>query len=245
MPGLTVGDDLGDHRVEIRRYNITHCNTGVNAHTGSGRKPEPFNQSRCRCEPVLRIFGVQANFNGVAVRCWRLAFQPLASGNLNLQLHQVQSGRTFGDGMLDLQPGVHLHEQETLARWLVQELDCAGVPIAGHLAQPNRRSTQRQVLLCGKHGRRRLFHDLLVASLDGAVAHSHGPRGSIVIGDDLDLNVTGPLDELLHENRGVTKCLECLGTCALERAGELVGGLHPANPMTAAAGGRLDQQRIA
>ena len=77
----------------------------------------------------------------------RLSFQSFPAGNLNLQFYQVQSSRAFRDWMFDLQPGIHLHEQEALVCCFVQKLDSSGIPIAGGLAQSNRCLAQRQVLV--------------------------------------------------------------------------------------------------
>ena len=40
--------------------------------------------------------------------------QRLARGHAQLPLHQVEAGDHLGDRMLDLQPGVHLHEPDAV-----------------------------------------------------------------------------------------------------------------------------------
>ena len=52
-----------------------------------------------------------------------------ASGNTQLQLDQVEPGDRLGDGMLDLQPRIHLHEIE-FAVAVEQEFQRAGALIA-------------------------------------------------------------------------------------------------------------------
>ena len=54
----------------------------------------------------------------------RFAHQRDAVGDLQLQLHQVESGGGLGDRVLHLQPGVHLQEEE-LAVVVGEELDGA------------------------------------------------------------------------------------------------------------------------
>ena len=41
--------------------------------------------------------------------------EPAAVGDVQLQLDEVQPGGRLGDRMLDLQPGVHLEEEEVAA----------------------------------------------------------------------------------------------------------------------------------
>ena len=51
--------------------------------------------------------------------------------HVQLQLHQVEPGRHLGHRMLDLQAGVHLHERRSARARVVEELDRAGVAVAG------------------------------------------------------------------------------------------------------------------
>ena len=136
---LSIGNDLGDHGIELRGDGIAYRHTGVNAHPGAGRKPEPLNRPGGRCETVFRIFGVQPHFNRVTSCPGRFSFQASAASDVNLQLDEVATGRALGHRMFDLQPGIHLHEGEAVAFRLVQEFDSPGVVISRHLAQAHRR----------------------------------------------------------------------------------------------------------
>ena len=136
-------------------------------------------------------------------------------------------------------------KEKLLAFRLVQELHGAGVAIARRLAQAHRRLAQRLILLRRERRRGRFFENLLVAALDGAVAHAGGPGGSVVVGDDLHLDVARALYQLFHENRGVAEGLERLGAGALKGFGKLARRMHPANAVTAAAGRGFNQERIA
>ncbi len=53
---------------------------------------------------------------------------------LNLQMNEVVAGDEFGDGMLDLEAGVHLEEVEILVV-VDEEFDGAGVGVTGGLRQ--------------------------------------------------------------------------------------------------------------
>ena len=82
-------------------------------------------------------------------------------------------------------------------------------------------------------------------ALDGAVAHAGSPDGSIVVRDDLDLDVARTLGKLLHEDGRVSESLERLRASALERFWELGCGIHPPNAVTTTPSRGLDQERIA
>ena len=87
---------------------------------------------------VVRILGVDAALDGVAAQRDVLLRerQRLAGGDADLQVHQVESGDQFGDRMLDLQARIHLEEIE-IALLIHQELDRAGVGVAGGLRDPD------------------------------------------------------------------------------------------------------------
>ncbi len=81
--------------------------------------------------------------------------------------------------------------------------------------------------------------------LDGAVAHAHGPRRSVVVGYDLHLNVPGTLHQLFHENGCIPKGLKRFGARAFQCPGKLVGGVHTSNSVSATSGCGFDQEWIA
>ena len=193
LPVLAVGDDLGDHRVELRGDGIAFRYSGVNAHARPGQNPEPLDNARSGSKTVVRIFRIQPHLDGMTGGARRFAFQAAAARDVDLKFHEIEPGCAFGHRMFDLQPGVHLHEQEAVDFRFVQELHRAGVVIARRLTQAHRRLAQRLILFGRKRRRRSFFEDFLVASLDGAVAHAGGPRRPIVVGNDLDLDVARAL----------------------------------------------------
>ena len=74
-----------------------------------------------------RVLGIDAGLDGVTVKGHLVLgeAQRLARGDAHLRLDQVDALAAdahdlLGDGVLDLQPGVHLHEEE-LARGLVRD----------------------------------------------------------------------------------------------------------------------------
>ena len=70
-------------------------------------------QPRTRREGV-RTLGIDPALNAVAdhLHVLLLPGQRLARGDPDLLLDEIDAGNLFGDGMLDLDPRVHLHEIE-------------------------------------------------------------------------------------------------------------------------------------
>ena len=78
------------------------------------RDPTP---KRCR-RPVCgcQSFDGSSAYNRTSIACptvgGRLGREPVPGGDRELQLHQVEAGRLLGDGVFDLEAGVHLQEVE-------------------------------------------------------------------------------------------------------------------------------------
>ena len=69
-----------------------------------------------------------------------------------LPLDEVEAGHELGDGVLDLEAGVHLQEVELAV--LVEELDGAGVDVAARLGDPDRRLAHGLADVVGEVGGR-------------------------------------------------------------------------------------------
>ena len=67
-----------------------------------------------RQEIVLRVLGVDARLDrrAVAGDLAPAERQRLAGGDAELPLDEIEPGHRLGDGMLDLEPGVHLEKIE-------------------------------------------------------------------------------------------------------------------------------------
>ena len=86
-----VGDDLGDHRVELGRDDVALGDAGVDADAGAGAagaaaamRPGDGREAR------RRVLGVEAHLDGVAARRRRLALEAAAGGDVQLQLDEVE-----------------------------------------------------------------------------------------------------------------------------------------------------------
>ena len=148
--------------------------------------------------------------------------------------------------MLDLEPGVHLHEEELVGPvGGHDELHGAGarvVDAAGGVARrgadpcPGRGVEQR---------RRRLLDHLLVPALQAALALAEMHDVAVAVGEDLHLDVPGPQHEPLQEQRVVPEGRGRLTACAHQRTGQIRGILDQPHALAAASRGRLDEHRVA
>ncbi len=167
-----------------------------------------------------------------------------AGGNLDLLLDQIDARHLFRDGVLDLNPRVHLHEVE--APLLVQKkLDRARVAVVDGLGRLDRHPAQlppETVVHC----RRGCFLDeLLVAALHGAVALPQENRPALLVRQDLDFDVPRFDEKSLDVHALVPERQRRLRPGRLKRMGQLALFVHHAHTAPAATCGRLDDHRIA
>jgi hypothetical protein len=235
------GGDLGEHRVVGAGDGHALGETRVDPDVRRGRLAQPEHGAAGRQEAAGGVFGVDAGLDGVPGHRGH-ARQPLARGDPDLPFDQVQAGDEFGDGVLDLQPGVHLHEVKLV--WLVtghEKFDRAraGVPDAaggldGRLAHgvPARRIQQR---------RRRLLDDLLMPPLQAALALAEVHHVPVGVRQDLDLDVPWPCDVPLDQQRVVAERRAGLPPGRRERGGQVAGGANHPHALATPSGGGLNQ----
>jgi len=114
------------------------------------------------------------------------------------------AGAEFRDRVLDLDAAVDLDE-EGVALAVDEELERAQVLIAGGCDGLHGPIGQILARGLGEGRAGRLFDQLLVAALDGAVPLAHVDRVAEAIDRDLDLNVAVVLEELLQVERVVAE----------------------------------------
>ena len=145
--------------------------------------------------------------------------------------------------MFHLQTGIHLDEIEPSV--LKEELDRARTEIAQLLQRARDDSSDLHALVGVECGAAGFFPDLLVASLQRAVALAQMNHVACAVGQHLHFDVARLLEIFLHVHGIIGE--RRLGFGARRRQGELqvrrlVRHLHAAS---AAAGRRLDDNRIA
>ncbi len=109
-----VGDDLGDHRVEVGRDLVALAHAGVDPDARASGQVEQRDAARGGREVAVGILGVEPRLNRVPPLGGLRAGQLPARGHVQLGLDEVHAGGGLGDRVLDLQAGVHLEEGEQL-----------------------------------------------------------------------------------------------------------------------------------
>src|SRR5690606_8589735 len=99
-------------------------------------------------------------------------------------------------------------------------------------------------LFRSKNGRRCLFYDFLMSSLNRALAFEEMDNVSILIAKNLKLNMTRASHILFDEDRAVTERRRCLTDGAFHLRGEGIFVVDDAHSLTAATRAGLDQYGI-
>jgi hypothetical protein len=141
--------------------------------------------------------------------------------------------------MLDLDARIHLHEvvrtvfiEQHLDRSRADVVDSLG---AGHGGIAHLETHRR------RHGRtRRLFDQLLVATLHRAIALAQMDQMAVLVADDLEFDVPWPGEILLDVHVAVAERRQRLGPRKLEGPREIVRVSGDAHALAAAAGRGLD-----
>ena len=159
--------------------------------------------------------------------------QRQAGGDTDLLTDNVDAGDFFGDGVFHLHPGVHLHEVHLA--FGEQELHGTGVLVTHGLG-----CTHRQVADIGALFRGQLrawgdFDQLLVATLDRAVALKQVHHIAKAVTEDLRFDVLGVYDAFFQKHFGRTKSLGSFRDHPREGLLQLFTAVAATNPATAAA----------
>ena len=171
--------------------------------------------------------------------------QRQAGGNPQLLAHQIHTGDQLGDAVLYLDAGVHLHEIEMLPVRVQQELHCAGILIANGFGRLYGGGAHPLPQLRRQTPGRGLLDELLVPPLDRAVPVPQMDDVAVAVRQHLELDVPGPEHQFLQIHLVIAEA--GLGLCLGLRKGrgQLLRPVAPADAPPAAAGGRLQQHRIA
>ena len=244
-PVAAVGDDLGDHRVEVGGDGVALTDSGVDPDAGPGRQVEQHDPARGRREVAVRVLGVEPRLEGVPPLGRSRALETAATGDVDLGLDEVQVGRDLGDRVLDLEAGVDLEEGEDLLARVVEELHRPRAGVVDGEGEPLGARLELAGLLGRQDGRRGLLDDLLVAALHRAVADAQGPGRALPVGDDLHLDVARPGDETLEEDDAAAEGALGLVAGAGIRVGQLLVGADDPDAAAAPAGCRLEHEGVA
>ncbi len=246
LPVCAAHDQLGDHRVVERRDLRALGDARVDAHSGAARLAVDRDRARGGQEAVRDVLGVDAALDRVALQADVVLgeLEALARSDLHLGAHDVDTGDDLGDRVLDLDPRVHLHEVVG-AVGREQTLDRPGGAVPGGARGIDRDLPDPRSQLAADRRRRRLLDELLVAALDRAVALAEVDDVPVCVGEHLHLDVARILQIPLDVDGCVGEVRLPLALGRLERLDGLAGRPHDLHALAAAAGRRLDDQRIA
>lgn len=223
LAGGAVRDRLGDHRV------VVHANLGalrdarVDANVGRldrldvrgegacqgslSSAKQKQNRQRTDGRKILDgVLGVDARLKGPAVdlNVGLGDRESPVGGNVDHVLDNVLLRDELGDRVLDLEARVHLEEVKVLVR-IDEELARAGRVVPDGLGERDGLGAHGSARLLVQVHRRRLLDDLLVATLDRALALVQVHRVAKLVTENLDLDVARVVDELFDEEAVVVE----------------------------------------
>src|SRR5262249_33820130 len=169
--------------------------TGIVAHRHAvmgafGRRTIAGEPSDRRREIAVRILGIDAALDRPAFELdvALLEQKPLAGGDADHLLDQIDAGDEFGHRMLDLKPRIHFQEIEALVL-AGDEFDSAGAVVANRFSERDRLLAHFRARLLVKKRARRLFQYLLIASLDRTFAFAEIDDVTMLVAKHLDFDV--------------------------------------------------------
>jgi len=244
---LAPGDQLAEHWVVERRHRIALGNAAVDATARAIRRfTVEIEGAGGGEEIVVGVFGVQPHFDCMTdQRHLRLADRKrLAAGDADLPGDQIEAGDGFGDRVLDLQAGIHFHE-EKFATGVEQEFHRAGTDVADGLGGLYRSFAHGAAQLGGEAWRWRLFNHFLMAALDRAVAFVQVQAVAVLVGEDLDFHMARFEHVFFHQHARVAERRLRLALGGRQRLGQVRLALDHLHALAAATGGGLEQHRVA
>src|SRR5699024_10748601 len=130
-------NELANHRVIERWDREVRLHVSIQPDSESAGSMEPGDRPRSRCEDVVRVFRVDPALYRVPLQLDVILsqLQLLATSDLQLKLNEINPRDHFGNGMLHLDPGVHLDEIILALDVIEHELDCPRVLVPHFLAQ--------------------------------------------------------------------------------------------------------------
>ena len=239
LPAGTGDDDLGEHRIEQGGDDVALSDSGLDADTGTGRPAQAGDGTGGGGQTSGGILTGDAQLEAVTAGLVDLS-EVTALGDAQLDFDQIGAGDLLGDAVLHLQTGVDLQEPD-IALGGQEELAGGHPDVVDRLQEATGGLDQTPVDALGQEGRGSLLEELLVASLQGAVAGGDHGETAVAVAGALGLDVTCGRDEPLQDE----------GSAALRRGLEGRGGpdlvvvVQDGDAASAATVGALQGDRVA
>ena len=247
-----VDDHLRQQRIKIRVRGVAGDRIRVDPDAGTqGRLERRQLPARGTHRPIrLHLLRVDARLDREATSradCWLLQTevgQRFTRGDPELRQHQINSGHLLRHRVLHLEPGVRFDEHEPIFdRRVHQELERPETLVRDSFGHPHRRRADGVAQLPTQTRTGRDLDELLMPSLDAALAFTQLADRAASITDHLHLDVPRSRDQLLHIDGPVAKrCLRLRRTACVGVL-DLLDPLDDPHPSPTAAGDRLDQHR--
>src|SRR5437867_93378 len=239
-------DELREQRVVEARHGVAFVGAGVVAHPRAGGRAESGDGTGGRHPAGEWILGVDATLDRRAPQYHvRLRVsERLTRRDPELLADEIDARDHLGHRMLDLEPRVHFEEVAASLR-VHEELDRSGVDVAGRFRDPACGLAQTLAHRVVHERRRRFLDELLVSTLDRALALPQVDDAALSVGQHLDLDVPRLRQVALQIDGAVAERPRRLAPRDSERALELRLRADDAHALPAPAQRRLDHEGIA
>mmetsp|Transcript_36821 Transcript_36821/g.85575 ORF Transcript_36821/g.85575 Transcript_36821/m.85575 type:complete len:350 (+) Transcript_36821:1698-2747(+) len=205
---LAVCDELGDERIIVDGDVGALVDTGVDTDvavlaTRLRITGESSDRGQEVVHGVLRIHSALER-PAVALDVCLGERELVSGGDLEHELHQVQTGDVLCDGMLHLQSRIHLQKVEVLVL-VNNHFDGAGGVVVHCLGEGNCLFSHGFARLWVENNARRLLDHLLVPPLNRTLPFVQIHSVAVFVRNELDFNMPGVLDKLLDEDAVVVE----------------------------------------
>src|SRR5262249_4867826 len=156
-------DQFAEQRVILHGNGPAFVDALVETNARAGWRVPGNDFSGRRKEIVVGIFGVKADFHGMAARRDGLPgkWQAMIGGDGDWEFYEVEPGDLFGDGMLHLEAGVYLEEIE-IEVGIHQKFHGSGVCVTARASKANGGFTHFATQIRSDDRRRRFLDNFLV-----------------------------------------------------------------------------------
>src|ERR1700731_4320627 len=139
MGRVRFADELGEHRIKLRRRRIAKIAARIDSHTRAGRL--------LICGERTGSAGGDTRLHSKAARSSERglirdpqSFERLAGRDAKLRFDQVDAHDLLGDGVFDLDARVALDKEMLAAFRANQKFDCTPIHIVGRMGDSSRRA---------------------------------------------------------------------------------------------------------
>src|ERR1700722_3459735 len=199
MRRVRLADELGEHRIELRRRRVAEICARIDSHSGTRRLLVRGQHARPDCDDA-RLYGKTARRFDRGLIGDAESFQRLARRDAELGLDQVDARNLLGHGVLNLDARIAFDEKVFAALRVDQELDGPGVHKARCAREANRVFQQASPKAGLQPRSRRDLDNLLISKLYRAIAFVEMNDAAVAVGQYLDLDMAWPRNQLLDKH---------------------------------------------